>query len=232
MSEAEDVRGGTGRAAGQTNKMDLLLSQPKILRWLGLNEQEVVAWLAAEYGDDESGTSMAARQPVEPPPSAVRRLEPDDGAVVLTRPLRHGDVHTVMDLFGGLGERSRRFRFNGPKPCLTRSELRQLATVNDRRQALVAYVEDHPRPVGIARLVRNGDSAEIAFAVVDEYQRRGIGSALVSQLIADARAAGVTEVTALVSSGNTAALALLRRVTKTLAVRHEGSDFAVRAAIA
>jgi len=198
----------------------LLLSQPKILRWLGLNEQEVVAWLAAEYGEDDDETP------------AARRLQPEDGPAVIARPLRHGDVRTVMDIFHGLGERSRRFRFNGPKPCLSRSELRRLATVDERRQALVAYLEDDPRPVAIARLVRDGDSAEIAFAVVDTYQRRGIGSALVSQLLADARAAGITEITALVSSGNTAALALLRRVTNALAVRHEGSDLAVRAAIA
>ena len=75
-------------------------------------------------------------------------------------------------------------------------------------------------------------AAPIAFAVVDAYQRRGIGSALVSALVADARAAGISEMTALVSAGNTAALALLRGVANALSVSYEGSELAVRAAIA
>lgn len=172
------------------------------------------------------------RRPVAAAPAPTRRLTSDDGRAVVARPLRHGDVRTVAGIFDRLGERSRRYRFNGPKPCLSRSELRQLATVNTDRQALVAYADDSPAPIGIARFVRSGSSAEIAFAVVDAYQRRGIGSALVSALVADARAAGISEMTALVSAGNTAALALLRGVANALSVSYEGSELAVRAAIA
>jgi ribosomal protein S18 acetylase RimI-like enzyme len=150
----------------------------------------------------------------------------------MIEPLRHGDARTVIRVFDGLGERSRRLRFNGPKPCLTRLELRTLATIDDDRQALVAYADDDGRPVGIARLVRSGSSADVAVAVIDQYQRRGIGSALIAELVADARSAGITEVTALVSAGNAAALSLLRGVAKALTVNYEGSDLFVRAAIA
>jgi ribosomal protein S18 acetylase RimI-like enzyme len=111
-------------------------------------------------------------------------------------------------------------------------ELRTLATIDDDRQALVAYADDDGRPVGIARLVRSGSSADVAVAVIDQYQRRGIGSALIAELVADARSAGITEVTALVSAGNAAALSLLRGVAKALTVNYEGSDLFVRAAIA
>jgi ribosomal protein S18 acetylase RimI-like enzyme len=162
----------------------------------------------------------------------ARRLATAHDPAVVAKPLCHGDVRTVVDVFDRLGEGSRRRRFNGPKPCLSRSELRQLATVDADRRALVAYVEGNPRAIGIARLVRSGSSAEVAFAVVDEYQKRGIGSALVSELFADARAAGITEVTGLVSAGNAAALALLRRVANVLTVRYEGTELSVRAAIA
>jgi ribosomal protein S18 acetylase RimI-like enzyme len=150
---------------------------------------------------------------------------------VIAKPLCHGDVRTVVGIFDGLGESSRRFRFNGPKPCLSRSELRRLATVDPDRQALVAYLEDDPRPIGIARFVRNGTSAEVAFAVVDAHQQHRIGTALASELFADARAAGITEMTALVDAGNAAALALLRRVANALIVRYEGSDLSIRAAL-
>jgi ribosomal protein S18 acetylase RimI-like enzyme len=87
-----------------------------------------------------------------------------------------------------------------------------------------------PEPVAIARIVRlGGGSAEMAFEVADEYQGLGIGSALARLLVADARAAGICEVTALVRSDNPAALALLRRVLGRLELRLEGPDTFVRA---
>ena len=83
-----------------------------------------------------------------------------------------------------------------------------------------------------ARLVRDGRGAEIAFAVADEYQDRGIGSALAAELIVDARAVGITEIVALVSSDNRAAVALLRRIANVLDICLEGPDLSIRAAIA
>ena len=60
--------------------------------------------------------------------------------------------------------------------------------------ALVAVVEEGGRPViaggGRYIVVRPGE-AEVAFAVVDEYQGRGIGGALMRHLTAIARAAGL-----------------------------------------
>jgi hypothetical protein len=40
----------------------------------------------------------------------------------------------------------------------------------DADHHVVAYVEARPRPAGMARLVRDGGSAEIAFEVADEHQ--------------------------------------------------------------
>ena len=68
--------------------------------------------------------------------------------------------------------------------------------------------------------------------MADEHQRLGIGSALTAELLADARAAGITEVTALVSSDNQAAMSLLRRLLSELEVRFEGPELSVRAALA
>ena len=162
----------------------------------------------------------------------TRVLKPKHGPTLLVRPLRHGDVRTVMAVFERLGAQSRRARFNGPKPCLSAAELRQLAAEDGSHHALVGYVEGDPQPVAIARLVRDGDTAEIAFAVADDYQHRGIGSTLAAELIADARASGIRVITALASSDNPAAVALLRRTAKVLDVRLEGPELSIRAAIA
>lgn len=162
----------------------------------------------------------------------TRVLTPKNGPTLVVRPLRDGDVETVLAVFDRLSDESRRTRFNGPKPRLTTTDLEQLARVDDTRHALVAYVDGDPRPVAIARLVRAGSSAEIAFAVADEHQRRGIGSALTAELVADARAAGAREITAFVAHDNRAAVALLKRVLEVFEFRFEGPDLWVRAAVA
>ena len=110
----------------------------------------------------------------------ARVVEPKHGPAFVVRPLRNGDVDTVLAVFERLGERSRRTRFNGPKPRLSPVELEQLATVDQTRHVLVAYLPGHARPIAIARLVRDGSSAEVAFEVADEHQGRGIGSALLA----------------------------------------------------
>ena len=160
----------------------------------------------------------------------TRVVKPKRGREILVRPLRNGDVQTVGAVFARLGEESRRSRFLGPKLNLSETELHWLARVGPDHHALVASVDGDPEPIAIARLVRlHGGSAEIAFEVADVYQGCGVGSALTRLLVADARAAGICEVTALVRSDNPAALALLRRVLGRLELRLEGPDMLVRA---
>jgi ribosomal protein S18 acetylase RimI-like enzyme len=151
------------------------------------------------------------------------------GPEILIRPLRDGDTGTVEAVFERLGEASRLARFNGLKHRLGEKELRWLSTVGPNHHVLVAYVDGDPEPVAIARLVRFGGRAEIAFEVADAYQGRGIGSALAQEVVADACAAGIVEVTALVRSDNPTAFAVLRRVLGQLEVRLEGPDILVRA---
>ena len=161
----------------------------------------------------------------------TRILRPAHGPTLLVKPLRDGDAGTVMALFRRLSERSKRARFNGPKPRLSVVELTRLARADSTHHTLVAYADDDPLPVAIASRVDDGRSAEIAFAVADAYHRRGIGSALTAELLADARASGITEITALVASDNGAALALLRRVLQALDIRLDGPELSIRAAL-
>ena len=128
------------------------------------------------------------------------------------RSLRNGDTATVSALFARLGERSRERRFCGAKPRLSELELANLARVDRDHHVLVGYVDGDADPVGIARLVRDGSSAEIAFAVADAHQSRGVGSILASELAADARAAGITRLVATVCGDNPRIVALLQRL--------------------
>lgn len=163
----------------------------------------------------------------------TRALDLPHGRTIVVRPLASGDTDTVAGVFARLGDESRRRRFNAAKPCLTDDDLVELARVDATHHALVAWVAGDPRPAALAHLVRTSrDTAEIAFAVADEHQQRGIGLALTTMLLDDARAAGITEVTALASGENRAALALIRRAAHILEIRLDGSEQSIRAAIA
>jgi RimJ/RimL family protein N-acetyltransferase len=139
------------------------------------------------------------------------------------RPLRDGDTATVARVFALLGERSRERRFCGAKPRLSDIELAHLAGVDRDHHVLVAYVHGDREPVGIARIARSGSSAEIAFAVADAHQGRGIGSTLARELAADARAAGITCLVATVCGDNPRVVALLARLGS-LAVTWSGRE--------
>ena len=128
------------------------------------------------------------------------------------RPLRNGDTGTVSAVFARLGDRSRAKRFCSAKPRLSDSELAALARIDDVRHALVGYVAGDSDPAAIARLVRDGTRAEVAFAVADVYQSRGIGSTLGRELAADARAAGIRELVATVCGDNARIVSLLKRL--------------------
>src|SRR5437899_8913515 len=108
---------------------------------------------------------------------------------ITVRPLRGGDTEVVQAVFDRLGPQSRLLRFGGAKNVLLPGELEQLARVDGDHHVLVAY--DGREPVGIARLVRDGREAEVAFAVADDWQGKGVGTLLADRLAAEARAAGI-----------------------------------------
>ena len=136
---------------------------------------------------------------------------------ITIRPLRRGEAGVVQAVFDRLGPRSRLLRFGGAKTTLSASDLEQLTRVDADHHVLVASVGK--TPIGIARLVRNGSDADVAFAVADEWQHRGVGKALADRLAADARAAGIERLHATMHAENHGSLALMRRVTDGLTTR-------------
>jgi protein lysine acetyltransferase len=97
-------------------------------------------------------------------------------------------------------------RFLGPHGPLSAAELRYLSEVDHHdHEALVAIDPESGRGVGVARYVRDverRDSAEVAFAVLETWQGRGVGKALMRGLADRAREEGVTRFTALMLAHN------------------------------
>ncbi|WP_434440686.1 GNAT family N-acetyltransferase [Lentzea sp. E54] len=127
----------------------------------------------------------------------------------------------VDAVFAGLSARSRYLRFHSPTPRLTASARRVLADVDGERHAAVC-ARIGGEPVGIARLIRTSEcGAEIAVAVIDLWQRRGVGRRLLEELTAVAARMNVAELHGDVLPDNLAMLALVRKVLPGVRLRRE-----------
>jgi GNAT superfamily N-acetyltransferase len=138
-----------------------------------------------------------------------------DAASVRVRALEDGEAWPVLEVFDGLGARSRELRFMAPKFRLTATDLCHLTHVDGQdRVALVAELPDG-RPIGIARFVRDPDDrtlADVAVAVVDAWQRRGIGTLLSTALTECARHLAVRRFSVSMLRENEGATRLMRLV--------------------
>ena len=97
---------------------------------------------------------------------------------LLIRPIRADDKQALKRGFARLSERSRYRRFLAPHWKLMPDVLRYLTEVDHRdHEALVAIDPRINEGVGVARHVRSKqhpDTAELAVAVVDGWQRHGV----------------------------------------------------------
>jgi|FLYL01.1.fsa_nt_gi acetyl coenzyme A synthetase (ADP forming)-like protein len=135
-----------------------------------------------------------------------------DGEVVHVRPIKPDDGPRLVDFFERLGPQSRYFRFFRVKKTLDPEEVEYFTHVDyDRRMALV--VLKGGRIIGVGRYDRLEDEpevAEVAFAVVDDEQGRGIGTELLQLLTAYARSRGITAFRAYVLPENVQMMRVFR----------------------
>jgi|SRR5215831_12912858 len=157
-------------------------------------------------------------------PARARKGRPvvlRDGSAVLIRPVRSTDAALLADGFGRLSAASRQMRFLAVKKELSAAELRYLTDVDHHdHEALAALDRASGQGVGIARYVRDADdpqAAEIAVTIVDDWQRRGLGTELLARLSDRARQEGIRRFTALADAQNVAVAAGLRNAGARLA---------------
>lgn len=134
----------------------------------------------------------------------------------LLRPVQAQDVPALRRFVQGLSTASRSLRFHGGVKPDSERLLAHLAQADGRRHiALVAVLacDDGELIVGEARLVRGaaGEPAELAMAVADAWQGRGLAQRLLRALLAAAAEAGVEAVAAEVLAHNARMAAFLQR---------------------
>jgi RimJ/RimL family protein N-acetyltransferase len=151
-----------------------------------------------------------------------------DGAPILIRPIRADDKRMLADGLRRLSDESVQRRFLTLKRSFSRAELRYLTEVNGRDHvALVAESPGDParRLIAVARFVRLAEdpgAADVAIVVADDWQRRGLGSALAEELAREARRLGVARFTATMASDNVPAKRLMEKLTAHLESRPGG----------
>jgi GNAT superfamily N-acetyltransferase len=122
------------------------------------------------------------------------------------RPLTAADRDALAAAFERLSEDTRRQRFGTLAKRLGPRDLDRLTRLDHHRhEALAAIAPGSGDIVGVARYIALADDsrrAEVAIAVADDWQGRGIGRRLMSALTARARAEGIAHLVAYVAPGN------------------------------
>ena len=160
-----------------------------------------------------------------------------DGTRILIRRLTPDDAPLLAEAFTRLSQESRRLRFLTAKENLSEAELRYLTEVDGHRhEALGAIDPGSGQGIAVGRFVRDErdpSRAEVAITVADDWQRRGLGKLLLSQLADRARHEGIRRFTALVSTDNRGMKALLERLaasTRVSRVRGNTAEYEIELA--
>ena len=138
-----------------------------------------------------------------------------DGREVEIRALRPDDRADMLEAVGRISAQSLYRRFFGAKREFSEQEKAFFLNVDFiEHVALVAVVGEGGRVaiVGGGRyVVVKPGTAEVAFAVVDEFQGQGVGTLLMRHLVTLARDAGLKELVAEVLAENAAMLKVFEK---------------------
>jgi acetyltransferase len=141
-----------------------------------------------------------------------------DGTHVTVRPMREADAAMRDAFIAALGPDDVRYRFGGRIGTSPDADRDDVCRVD--RQSDASFVATTQAPdgrcaiVGEARLYRpaNDGRAEFAIAVHPDFQRRGLGRAMLEQLVEFCRARSVGLLYGLVDPSNSGMLALARKL--------------------
>jgi GNAT superfamily N-acetyltransferase len=153
-----------------------------------------------------------------------------EGGLRLTvQPITPASKPMIAAAMARLSPESIRRRFHAPRRELSEAELHRLTSLDGWNHyalgACTSGAGGTAEGVAVARFARTepgGESAEVAITVVDALHGRGIGRALLQQIVEAARARGVRRLHAAVLPDNAPVIALLRRLAPWARWRRDG----------
>ena len=159
--------------------------------------------------------------------STVTSWRTPDGAPVTIRPIRPSDASIMQQFVRALSPEARYGRFMGAVRELTPQMLERFVRIDELNQvALVAVTSRDGRTFQLGEcryaVCPGSDDCEFAVAVLDGWQRRGLGERLLSELIAIARNRGLRAMIGDVLASNAAMLGLALKFGFNVSASSEG----------
>lgn len=151
-----------------------------------------------------------------------------DGTEAVVVPLLHANRDALQEEYEHLSQRTRFDRFLTSVPKLTDKMLDRLVDdvdgIDHVALVLLILTEDGTElPLGLARILRYPDdptAADVAVTVVDDWQGRGVATALLEVLMRQ-RPQGVERIVTVIRASNAASLAMLRRLGEVEVMKSE-----------
>ena len=164
-------------------------------------------------GEDAKGVEIA--EPVREGPRQAHGQEQRIGTEVSIRVATPLDSEKVRAMFSRTSSETIYRRFHLPYPEVPEWMLALMLGADRHKEALLAATEEEV--VGHAMCVRlaDGTEAEIAIIVEDEWQSKGVGQALLSELARRARLRGLETFTGEVLATNRPMLGLAAILART-----------------
>ncbi|HEY3380625.1 MAG TPA: GNAT family N-acetyltransferase [Vicinamibacterales bacterium] len=139
------------------------------------------------------------------------------GLQLLLRPVKISDEPLVKDFFYSLSDQSMYRRFMTPRRDMPHERLQEFVAIDyTRGMVILACLDEGARSpvVGLAEyyMEEDGLSANVAFAVRDQHQNKGVGTALLAHLTQIARKQGLLGFTAEVLRENEAMLRVFEKM--------------------
>lgn len=155
--------------------------------------------------------------------TAVERLR--DGSALEIRALRPDDRAAMLESIGRFSNEALYRRFFAPKRNFSEREVDFFLNVDFKSHvALVAVLSEDGRQVivgGSRYVVCRPGCAEVAFAIDDPHQKRGIATRLIGHLTGIARAAALKEFIAEVLPENVPMMKVFERCGLTMTTHRE-----------
>jgi acyl-CoA hydrolase/RimJ/RimL family protein N-acetyltransferase len=148
-------------------------------------------------------------------PSELAVQETFGDVMVRFRAIKPSDEEEMRRLFYRFSDQAVYYRYFSPIKAMPHSKMQQYVNVDYRKAlSIVGVVGEQERIIAEGRFVKHGDRplGDIAFVVDEEYQGRGIATAIFKLLVQAAKERGLQGFTADVLASNKAMLKVFEKV--------------------
>jgi len=155
-----------------------------------------------------------------------------NGSQVLIRRAEHEDFRILFSMFSSLSDDTMFRRFLRSQKTLTEADAKEMLQLDDKNvTSLIAILQKNhnDQAIGEARYVTDssGRLAEAAVVIADEWQNLGLGTALFSDLLAEAKRADLTKITAYFDLENRSVIHVGQKFGFALAPKERGTDYSM-----